>query len=98
MNANWMRYRVVNGAPASRPGALDGMVRFAPGPEAGAPFHQRSLAVLSIRISFYPRLESGSLAAMKKFATVTVIGRDKTGVIARVTNFLFDQHANIEAL
>jgi formyltetrahydrofolate deformylase len=35
---------------------------------------------------------------MKQFGTVTVIGRDKTGVIARVTNFLFEQHANIEAL
>ena len=35
---------------------------------------------------------------MKQFATVTVIGRDKTGVIARVTTFLFEQHANIEAL
>jgi predicted amino acid-binding ACT domain protein len=35
---------------------------------------------------------------MKQFATVTVIGRDKTGVIARVTSFLFEQHANIEAL
>ena len=35
---------------------------------------------------------------MKQFATVTVIGRDKTGVVARVTNFLFEQHANIEAL
>src|ERR1017187_9598008 len=35
---------------------------------------------------------------MKKFATITVIGRDKTGVIARVTNFLFEQKANIEAL
>jgi len=35
---------------------------------------------------------------MKHFATITVIGRDKTGVIARVTNFLFEQHANIEAL
>ena len=35
---------------------------------------------------------------MKHYATVTVIGRDKTGVIARVTNFLFEQHANIEAL
>jgi formyltetrahydrofolate deformylase len=35
---------------------------------------------------------------MKNFATITVIGRDKTGVIARVTNFLFEQHANIEAL
>jgi formyltetrahydrofolate deformylase len=35
---------------------------------------------------------------MKQFATLTVIGRDKTGVIARVTNFLFEQKANIEAL
>src|SRR5271166_273544 len=35
---------------------------------------------------------------MKQFTTVTVIGRDKTGVIARVTGFLFEQHANIEAL
>ena len=35
---------------------------------------------------------------MKQFATVTVIGRDKTGVIASVTNFLFEQKANIEAL
>jgi formyltetrahydrofolate deformylase len=35
---------------------------------------------------------------MKQFATITVIGRDKTGVIAKVTNFLFEQHANIEAL
>ena len=35
---------------------------------------------------------------MQKFATITVIGKDKTGVIARITNFLFDQKANIEAL
>ena len=35
---------------------------------------------------------------MRQFATITVIGRDKTGVIARVTAFLFEQHANIEAL
>src|ERR1051326_68034 len=35
---------------------------------------------------------------MKKFATITVIGRDKTGVIAKVTSFLFEQKANIEAL
>ena len=35
---------------------------------------------------------------MRQFATLTVIGRDKTGVIARVTTFLFEQHANIEAL
>jgi formyltetrahydrofolate deformylase len=35
---------------------------------------------------------------MKQFATITVIGRDKTGVIASVTSFLFEQHANIEAL
>src|SRR5215475_15888729 len=36
--------------------------------------------------------------AMKKFATITVIGKDKTGVIAKITNFLFLQEANIEAL
>ena len=35
---------------------------------------------------------------MKQFASITVIGRDKTGVIARITNFLFEQKANIEAL
>ncbi len=35
---------------------------------------------------------------MKHFATLTVIGRDKTGVVARITNFLFVQRANIEAL
>ncbi|MDX2226857.1 MAG: formyltetrahydrofolate deformylase [Verrucomicrobiae bacterium] len=35
---------------------------------------------------------------MKQYATLTVIGRDKTGVIARVTHFLFLQKANIEAL
>jgi formyltetrahydrofolate deformylase len=35
---------------------------------------------------------------MTKFATLTVIGRDKTGVIARITNFLFEQRANIEGL
>jgi formyltetrahydrofolate deformylase len=35
---------------------------------------------------------------MNRYATLTVIGRDKTGVIARITNFLFLQHANIEAL
>ncbi len=35
---------------------------------------------------------------MKAFATITVIGRDRTGVVARITNFLFEQKANIEAL
>lgn len=35
---------------------------------------------------------------MRQFATITVIGRDKTGVIARITAFLFEQKANIEAL
>src|SRR5450432_3244301 len=35
---------------------------------------------------------------VKDFAIVTVIGRDRSGVIARITNFLFEQHANIEAL
>src|SRR4051812_25982714 len=43
-----------------------------------------------------PKLSSP--LAMKKFAIITVIGRDKTGVIARVTSFLFEQRANIEAL
>src|SRR3954454_13471611 len=32
------------------------------------------------------------------FATITVIGKDKTGVVARITNFLFQQKANVEAL
>ena len=36
--------------------------------------------------------------AMTKLATITVIGRDKTGVIARITGFLFEQKANIEGL
>jgi formyltetrahydrofolate deformylase len=35
---------------------------------------------------------------MKTFATITVIGRDRTGVVARITSFLFEQQANIEAL
>jgi formyltetrahydrofolate deformylase len=35
---------------------------------------------------------------LKQLATITVIGRDKTGVIAGVTNFLFEEGANIEAL
>jgi formyltetrahydrofolate deformylase len=35
---------------------------------------------------------------MKQYATITVIGKDKTGVVARVTSFLFEKHANIEAL
>lgn len=35
---------------------------------------------------------------MKRFATLSVIGRDKTGVVARVTGLLFEQKANIEAL
>ena len=35
---------------------------------------------------------------MKIFAAITVIGRDQTGVVARVTGFLFEQKANIEGL
>ena len=35
---------------------------------------------------------------MKQLATITVIGRDKTGVVARVTSLLFEQKANIEGL
>jgi formyltetrahydrofolate deformylase len=37
-------------------------------------------------------------APVKRFATVTVIGKDKTGVVARVTGFLFVQGANIEGM
>ena len=33
-----------------------------------------------------------------RLGTITVIGRDKTGVVARVTGFLFEQKANIEGL
>jgi formyltetrahydrofolate deformylase len=35
---------------------------------------------------------------MPSLAILTVIGRDKTGVVARITNFLFEQRANIEGL
>jgi len=35
---------------------------------------------------------------VKDFAIVTVIGRDRSGVVAGITNFLFQQRANIEAL
>ena len=35
---------------------------------------------------------------IKNHAIITVIGRDKTGVVARITSFLFEQRANIQAL
>ncbi len=35
---------------------------------------------------------------MKEYAILTVIGRDKTGVVARITSFLFEHYANIEGL
>ena len=35
---------------------------------------------------------------MKHLANITVIGKDKTGVVARITNFLFLQKANVEVL
>ncbi len=35
---------------------------------------------------------------MKEIATITVIGKDRTGLIARITAFLFAQKANIEEL
>jgi formyltetrahydrofolate deformylase len=38
------------------------------------------------------------VGGMKTFAIITVIGQDKTGVVAKVTSFLFEQKANIEAL
>ncbi len=47
---------------------------------------------------FLPNPDSGHYYPMKQFATITVIGRDKTGVVARTTDFLFLQRANIEAL
>ncbi len=37
-------------------------------------------------------------SSIKDFAIITVIGRDRSGVVARITNFLFEKHANIEAL
>src|SRR3569833_1068940 len=44
------------------------------------------------------RCAASAEMSVKQIATITVIGRDKTGVVARITNFLFEQHANIEAL
>ena len=35
---------------------------------------------------------------MRTHANLTVVGKDRTGVVARITSFLFDVHANIEAL
>jgi len=35
---------------------------------------------------------------VKIYASITVIGRDQSGVVAKVTGFLFAQHANIEGL
>lgn len=35
---------------------------------------------------------------MKHLANITVIGKDKTGVVAKVTQFLFQQGANIEEI
>ena len=35
---------------------------------------------------------------MTKLSTITVIGRDKTGVVARITGFLFEQKSNLEGL
>lgn len=41
---------------------------------------------------------SGRVIVMKIYATATLIGKDKSGVIAAVTQFLFQHKANIEAL
>lgn len=35
---------------------------------------------------------------MQLYASITVIGRDQSGVVAKVTNFLFEKRANIEGL
>ena len=67
-------------------------------------FRRRKQAQLYVSVRFGRRkvclVRAGLLccARMQRYATITVIGRDKTGVIARVTNFLFEQKANIEAL
>src|SRR6266516_131095 len=53
---------------------------------------------MDTRAGFGFSMAPSSFAIMKKFATITVIGKDKTGVVARITNFLFLQKANIEAL
>ncbi len=37
-------------------------------------------------------------ALVKEIATITVIGKDRTGLIARITGFLFAQRANIEEM
>ena len=50
------------------------------------------------RFHWTGHLKEREQSPVKKFATITVIGRDKTGVVARITNFLFLQKANIEAL
>ncbi len=47
---------------------------------------------------YFPQMTYNFSGSMKHYATITVIGRDKTGVVARVTSFLFEQHSNIEAL
>lgn len=31
-------------------------------------------------------------------ANITVVGQDRAGVVARVTSFLFEKRANVEAL
>ena len=41
---------------------------------------------------------SGLGTLMKTFANITVIGRDKTGVVARITQALFQTGANIEEI
>jgi formyltetrahydrofolate deformylase len=37
-------------------------------------------------------------SSARTHANLTVTGKDRTGVVARVTSFLFDAHANVEAL
>jgi formyltetrahydrofolate deformylase len=62
---------------------------------------QNQLVELLIAGKGKGRLGAGqplNIGGMKRFATITVIGRDKTGVVAKVTGFLFEQKANIEAL
>lgn len=58
-----------------------------------------ALRVKELKTPAPPTFRSGTTVyRMKIYATITVIGRDQSGVVARVTSFLFVQKANIEGL
>jgi len=50
-------------------------------------------------ITLAPKERRGyAIEMMKSLASITLIGRDRTGVVARVTDFLFRNSANIEEI